>query len=101
MIKITIKLAVGTHGDSSGKSNSRKSRRKRSVLPRKLRVAHGKRSVCQRRQSHRLNTIQTADKIIMLEDGEIREQGSHDQLIQLRGKYYDLNKAQLQKETNV
>jgi len=48
-----------------------------------------------------LNTIQTADKIIMLEDGEIREQGSHDQLIQLRGKYYDLNKAQLQKETNV
>jgi len=34
MIKITIKLAVGTHEDSSGKSNSRKSRRKCSVLPR-------------------------------------------------------------------
>src|SRR5690625_2756924 len=50
--------------------------------------------------AHRLNTIQTADKIIILEDGEIREQGSHDQLIRLRGKYYDLNKAQLQKETN-
>jgi len=43
--------------------------------------------------AHRLNTIQTADKIIMLEDGEIREQGSHDQLIRLRGKYYDLNKV--------
>src|SRR5690625_6820661 len=31
---ITIKLAVDTHGDSSGKSNSRKSRRKCSLLPR-------------------------------------------------------------------
>src|SRR5690625_2144911 len=101
MIKITIKLAVGTHGDSSGKSNSRKSRRKCSVLPRKLRVAHGKRSVCQRRQPHRLNTIQTADKIIMLEDGDIREQGSHDQLIQPRGKYYDLNKDRKSTRLNV
>src|SRR5690625_3828066 len=101
MIKITIKLAVGTHRDSSAKSNSRKSRSKCSSLPRKWRAAHRKRSLCQRGKPHRLNTIQTADKIIMLEDGEIREQGSHDQLIQLRGKYYDLNKAQLQKETNV
>ncbi|HLS61454.1 MAG TPA: multidrug ABC transporter ATP-binding protein, partial [Virgibacillus sp.] len=51
--------------------------------------------------AHRLNTIQAADKIIMLADGEVLEQGSHEQLIQLRGAYYHLYKAQLQKETNV
>ncbi|MFD2629670.1 ABC transporter ATP-binding protein [Oceanobacillus kapialis] len=46
--------------------------------------------------AHRLNTIQEADKIIMLEHGEILEQGSHEALLELEGSYYDLYKGQLQ-----
>ncbi|WP_249870098.1 ABC transporter ATP-binding protein [Oceanobacillus saliphilus] len=45
--------------------------------------------------AHRLNTIQDADTIIMLEHGEIIEKGSHDELINLKGHYYDLYKGQL------
>lgn len=49
--------------------------------------------------AHRLNTIQEADKIIMLHDGEIIESGSHDELIEQRGNYYHLFKGQLEKAT--
>lgn len=43
--------------------------------------------------AHRLSTIQHADKIIVLEDGRIIEQGSHDELIELNKRYkyfYDI-----------
>ncbi|MGX8793185.1 ABC transporter ATP-binding protein [Oceanobacillus sp. M60] len=40
--------------------------------------------------AHRLNTIREADKIIMLEDGNIMEQGSHEELMKRKGKYYHL-----------
>ncbi|WP_010649960.1 ABC transporter ATP-binding protein [Oceanobacillus massiliensis] len=46
--------------------------------------------------AHRLNTIQEADMIIMLEHGQIIEKGSHDELIQQQGKYFNLYKGQLQ-----
>lgn len=45
--------------------------------------------------AHRLNTIQEADHIIMLEHGEIIEQGSHDELLKLKGDYYQLHQNQL------
>lgn len=45
--------------------------------------------------AHRLNTIQEADKIIMLQDGEIIESGSHEELLKLRKNYYSLYKGQL------
>ncbi|MFD1852098.1 ABC transporter ATP-binding protein [Oceanobacillus bengalensis] len=45
--------------------------------------------------AHRLNTIQEADKIIMLEHGKIIEKGNHDELIQKKGHYYGLYKGQL------
>jgi ABC-type multidrug transport system fused ATPase/permease subunit len=40
--------------------------------------------------AHRLSTIRNVDRIYFLEDGRIAEQGSHDELIASRGRYYDL-----------
>lgn len=40
--------------------------------------------------AHRLNTVTQADKIILLENGEIVEQGTHQSLLKKRGKYYQL-----------
>jgi ATP-binding cassette subfamily B protein len=45
--------------------------------------------------AHRLNTIQEADTIIMLENGKIIEKGSPDELIQKQGHYYQLHQTQL------
>lgn len=39
--------------------------------------------------AHRLSTVRNADKIIVLNHGRIVEQGSHEQLLQRRGFYYD------------
>ena len=44
--------------------------------------------------AHRLSTIQKADKIIVLSKGEIKEQGTHDELIALKGMYYNLSSLQ-------
>ncbi len=43
--------------------------------------------------SHRLITTMKCDKILVLDDGKIIENGSHKQLIKLRGKYYQLFKS--------
>ncbi len=48
--------------------------------------------------AHRLSTIQHADKIILLSKGKIVEQGSHFDLLEKRGKYYDLYMLQYHKE---
>lgn len=44
--------------------------------------------------SHRLSTTRLADRIIMLENGQIAEQGTHNQLLALNGKYAAMWKAQ-------
>src|SRR3989475_3383732 len=44
--------------------------------------------------AHRLSTIQSADRIIVLHHGEIREQGSHQDLLAMRGLYWRLYKLQ-------
>ncbi len=40
--------------------------------------------------AHRLSTIKRADQILVIENGRIAEQGTHDQLIATEGRYYDL-----------
>ncbi len=47
--------------------------------------------------AHRLSTIQHADNIILLSHGQIMEQGSHQQLLRLKGRYYHLYTLQYEK----
>lgn len=46
--------------------------------------------------AHRLSTVSYADKIVVLNKGRIVEQGTHYQLIELRGSYYKLIKNQIE-----
>ena len=46
--------------------------------------------------AHRLSTIRDADVILVMEDGDIVEQGSHDQLLAARGAYFRLYRSQFQ-----
>ena len=40
--------------------------------------------------AHRLSTVRNSDEIMVLEQGEIIERGSHDELLKLGGRYYEL-----------
>lgn len=40
--------------------------------------------------AHRLTTIQNADRILVLSDGKIMEEGSHEELLEKQGMYYQL-----------
>lgn len=40
--------------------------------------------------AHRLSTIRKADQILVIENGEIREKGNHDELIAKQGRYFEL-----------
>ncbi len=44
--------------------------------------------------AHRLSTIRNADEIAVVDDGRILERGTHDELMALHGKYYDLYQLQ-------
>ena len=48
--------------------------------------------------AHRLSTIQHADNIILLSKGKIVEQGDHQELLRLKGKYYNLYTLQYNKQ---
>lgn len=51
--------------------------------------------------AHRLNTIVDADKIIYITDGEVKEIGTHEELIAKEGYYYDLYNGNKRTLTNV
>ena len=44
--------------------------------------------------AHRLSTIRQADQILVIEDGNIAEEGTHDNLLAKKGRYYKLHKYQ-------
>ena len=46
--------------------------------------------------AHRLQTIETADRVLVLKDGKVKELGTHQELMALRGVYYTLTQLQFQ-----
>ncbi len=48
--------------------------------------------------SHRISTVRDADQIFVLDKGEIREKGTHDELVRLNGLYAELHRKQLLEE---
>lgn len=48
--------------------------------------------------SHRISTVKNCDEIIVLDEGQIVERGTHDYLLALKGMYYELHEKQLLEE---
>ena len=44
--------------------------------------------------AHRLSTLRDADTLAVIEDGQLVEKGTHDELIRAKGKYFELHKVQ-------
>jgi ATP-binding cassette subfamily B multidrug efflux pump len=51
--------------------------------------------------AHRISTIKNADKILVMDNGEIIEQGNHEYLMQQKGTYFELYEKQLLEEEEV
>ena len=49
--------------------------------------------------SHRISTLKDADKIIVLDNGEITESGSHSELLSHKGFYFEMHQIQTNKES--
>lgn len=48
--------------------------------------------------AHRLSTVRNADRILVVDDGEVVEQGSHSHLMKCKGRYYELYMNQFKSE---
>ena len=50
--------------------------------------------------AHRLSTIRGADRIVLVDNGAIKEMGTHDELMELKGKYYEMFTKQAENYIN-
>ncbi|MER7571304.1 ABC transporter ATP-binding protein [Streptomyces sp. NPDC126514] len=51
--------------------------------------------------AHRLSTVRAADQILVVEDGRIVEQGTHDELLAAEGRYAELYRTQFEQTANI
>lgn len=51
--------------------------------------------------AHRLSTIRKANKILVLDAGEVKEMGTHNELMAMQGHYYQLHKMQFEKQVEI
>jgi ATP-binding cassette subfamily B multidrug efflux pump len=65
------------------------------ILQRLRTVMRGRTSII---ISHRVSTVKDADKIVVLDQGKIAEEGTHEELVSLGGIYADLHRKQLLEE---
>jgi ATP-binding cassette subfamily B multidrug efflux pump len=70
-------------------------RTEEEILSNLGRIMQGKTSII---ISHRISTIKNADNILVLDNGEIIERGTHTQLMDLKGPYFELYEKQLLEE---
>lgn len=70
-------------------------RTEEEILSNLGRIMQGKTSII---ISHRISTIKNADNILVLDDGKIIEQGTHNKLMELKGAYFELYEKQLLEE---
>ena len=73
-------------------TNSLDAENERNIMEALQRFFHGRTVII---VAHRLSTIQFADNIIVLHKGQVAEQGSHDELLSRRGRYFELIKKQM------
>ncbi|MBN2805469.1 MAG: peptidase domain-containing ABC transporter [Prolixibacteraceae bacterium] len=74
-------------------TNALDARNERSVIENIGRFSQGRTMVV---IAHRLSTVKNADQIVVLDQGQVVETGSHDALTKLKGHYYSLVKEQLE-----
>jgi len=73
-------------------TNSLDSFNEKEILQNISRCFHGKTKII---IAHRLSTVKDADKVIVMEEGKIIEEGVHQELLQRKGRYYELVENQL------
>ena len=75
-------------------TSSLDSQSEKNILGALTRISHNKTTLV---IAHRLSTVVDADRIIVLDEGHVREQGNHESLIEADGLYADLWRMQLKK----